>query len=409
MDDLKLHIFRKKLLFFVLIAFYSGFYSCSSNDERVEIVQEREEVLPLRTEELESPYVLFTDPKKISVGSNSTIIMDRLVNFINAAPEGSTVHMSIFLFEYRPVVNALKNAHSRNVDLHIMADASSRSSNSGTLKELRDLGEGVEIVEIRNDASSIAINHNKFVIFSKLTTDSGEVNNVIYQTSHNFVGSGMKKIQDAQILIDREVYNAYYNYWQNMSVLGSGGMINYEYSEYNNDQEDLEILFYPKRKNGSRYGEDTVIELLNSITEPQETTITIGMSDWSDSRVHIVDKLSELLTAGATIEVITKSGKGDVINQALRNLEQNGAYVKMFNMENNGIQKINVHIKVMLIEGVFQGENTTIVMTGTQNFTNNAIWNNNEISLLFYNHNFFETYKQYFEVLKDLSGIEIPQ
>jgi hypothetical protein len=301
MNDLKLHIFRKKLLFFVLIVFYSGFYSCSSNKKRVEIVQEREEVLPLRSDELESPYVLFTDPQKISVGSNSTIIMDRLVNFINAAPEGSTVHMSIFLFEYRPVINALKNAHSRNVDLHIMADASSRSNNSGTLKELMDLGEGVEIVEIRNDASSIAINHNKFVIFSKLTTDSGEVNNVIYQTSHNFVGSGMKKIQDAQILIDREVYNAYYNYWQNMSVLGSGGMINYEYSEYINDQEDLEILFYPKRKNGSRYGEDTVIELLNSITEPQETTITIGMSDWSDSRVHVVDKLSELLTAGATI------------------------------------------------------------------------------------------------------------
>jgi phosphatidylserine/phosphatidylglycerophosphate/cardiolipin synthase-like enzyme len=78
-------------------------------------------------------------------------------------------------------------------------------------------------------------------------------------------------------------------------------------------------------------------------------------------------------------------------------------------MENNGIQKINVHLKVMLIEGVLHGESTNIVMTGTQNFTNNAIWNNNEISLLFYNHNFFETYKQYFEILKGLPGIEIPQ
>lgn len=39
-----------------------------------------------------------------------------------------------------------------------------------TFYEFRNLNERIEIVEIKNDASSIAINHNKFVIFSEVVT-----------------------------------------------------------------------------------------------------------------------------------------------------------------------------------------------------------------------------------------------
>jgi phosphatidylserine/phosphatidylglycerophosphate/cardiolipin synthase-like enzyme len=132
------------------------------------------------------------------------------------------------------------------------------------------------------------------------------------------------------------------------------------------------------------------------------------MSDWSDSRKLIIEKLDELLMKGATIEIITKSGKGPEINNGLKSLEKKGAYVKMFNMGNVDVPKINLHSKVMMIEVVINGEKSNLVMTGTQNFTNNAIWNNNEISLFIYNHVFYEKYENYFQELKNLPGIKIP-
>jgi phosphatidylserine/phosphatidylglycerophosphate/cardiolipin synthase-like enzyme len=47
-------------------------------------------------------------------------------------------------------------------------------------------------------------------------------------------------------------------------------------------------------------------------------------------------------------------------------------------------------------------------MTGTQNFTNNVLRNNNEISLILYNHTYIGKYENYFRELKKLPGIKIP-
>lgn len=395
----------KILLIFLLISLFS----CSSeNQTKISGEKEIEAVQPLNLSETQFPYAFFTDSQKILNNSESTVIMDKLVNYIDATPEGSSIFLSIYLFDYKPVINALKRSHSRNVKLHIMADMSDRSSNNGTLNEFRNLNEGIEIVEIKNDASSIAINHNKFVLFSEVVTINGTVKNVIFQTSHNFIRDGMKKIQDAVILSNSGLYKAYYENWQDMRNLSDKGMKNYLYTEYINPSENIRANFYPKRKNGASYGEDTVIEMLDNITQPEATTIKIGMSDWSDSRKLIIDKLDELLMKGAKIEIITKSGKGPEINNGLKSLEIKGAYVKMFNMGNAGVPKINLHFKVMMIDGVINGEKSNLIMTGTQNFTNNAIWNNNEISLIFYNHAFYDKYENYFKELKKLPGIEIP-
>ena len=61
--------------------------------------------------------------------AESTVIMDKLINFIDATPGGSSIFLSIYVFDYKPVINTLKRSHSRKVKIHIMADMSDRSSN----------------------------------------------------------------------------------------------------------------------------------------------------------------------------------------------------------------------------------------------------------------------------------------
>jgi hypothetical protein len=323
--------------------------------------------------------------------------------------------ISIYAFQgFKPLVNALQRAHTRNVSLHIMFDMGKHNEslvtkNSATVSDLmKFIGEDVEIVLVESDAGSISINHNKFILFSELATNNGIEENVIFQTSHNFTESDRYRIQDAVTLSHEGLYESYFKYWQDMKTLASTGMKNFEYREYHDPDAGITAFFYPKRKDGVPFGEDTIIEILNDISDPASSIIKIGMSGWTNSRVSIVEKLDELIDKGATIEVITKSSIGPDVFQGLKQLEQKGAYVKIYNMKDPDQQRINIHSKFMMIEGPWRGEMTNLVLTGSQNFSINALKNNSETSLLFKGHQFFPIYSDYFEKLKLLPGVCCP-
>lgn len=399
-----------KSLRYIFISLLFIIYACSSPSEN-EKEKPPEGSITLETPLSKSisniPVALFTDSKKIASGAESALIVNRLIDYINAAPDESSIYISIYLFEYKPLILSLKKAYTRNVNLNVMIDMSDRSNNQETLAEMASWGDDIQIVQIKNDASSIAINHNKFVLFSEVSTDDEKLKNIIFQTSHNFHHTALKKIQDAVILSNNELYNAYLDYWNQMAKLSISGMENYTYSEFTSTNGNLSAFFYPKRKNGERFGEDTFIEILNNISDPKETTIKIGMSDWTDSRVNIIDKLLDLQVKGATIEIVTKnSGKGPAVMNGLKKLQESGAYVKVFNLKSAiDIPKINIHMKLMMIDGSYKSKNQKIIITGTQNFTNNAIWNNNETTLILTDHELFPEYETYFSKLKTLPGL----
>ncbi len=405
-----------------MISFFKGFLflfllgniSCSSgpgtDDQPVVTEQEKEvnTVLELDAEKSHLPRALFNDIQKIKEGSTSTIIFDNIISYINATPEESSIYVSIYLFEYTPIINALIKASGRNVQLFIITDKSDRSDNLSTINKFKNLDGQVEVIGITNDASSIAINHNKYILFSEVEVKGEEtLKNVVIQTSQNFHSKGQKKLQDAVIIENTGLFNAYVEYYNKMKSRALSGMENFEYFEYMDNSGEIMVSFYPKRKNGETYGEDSVIEILNQITNPSSTTIKVAMSDWSDSRSYIIDKLIQLLDSGATIEVITKSGKGPAVMQGLQMLEDHGAFVKVFNMANSGPSKINIHTKILLVDGILEGKPQKFVMTGTQNFTLNALWNNNETSLFLMNSDLIEEYEDFLNELKELPSINL--
>lgn len=355
------------------------------------------------------PEAVFTDPAKVVRGVSSTEIMDRLIALVDASPRNSAIYISIFQFEYPALVAALKRADARGVALHIMLDLSREESmayNPATIDDLKtNLSENAELVVVESDAGSIAINHNKFALFSELATTAGGARNVVFQTSHNFTLAGTRKAQDAVIIPHQGLYQAYLSYWQDMKKGAQQGMKDYNYQEFHDPAAGVSAFFLPKRRNGGAYGEDAIIELLDQISQPATATVRIGMSDWVSSRMNIVLKLEELLQQGAHLELVVKSSISEDILSGLRALEAKGAFLKVLNMTESSRQKVNIHSKFILIEGVWDGSQTKLLQTGSHNFTQNALRYNNETILLLKDHPLYSQYTSFFEELKSLPGL----
>lgn len=388
------------------------FFACKDTHEITPSGQKDSTVWPVRPVDITLPEVIFTAPDKISNGTSSYIISDQLISLVDATPENATIYISIYAFQdCNALVDALQRARSRGVKLHIMFDMSSHNEdllrkNSVTINKL--IHKDIEIVRVNNDAGSIAINHNKFMLFSGLTTVNGTLENVILQTSHNFTPADAARVQDAVILSHQGLYQAYLTYWQDMKTMAGQGMSHFQYREFHDPGTGITAYFHPKRKEGKAYGKDTILEILDDITDPAVSTVKIGMSGWADSRVSIIEKLEELLRQGATIEVITKSNIGPRVYQGLKALHQEGAFIKIYNVQTTGKQRIDIHAKFMLIEGMWKQEQTNLVITGSQNFSMNALKNNNETTLLFRDPPFYKRYDDYYQLLKKLPGVCCP-
>ncbi|MFT2010538.1 phospholipase D-like domain-containing protein [Pontibacter sp. 13R65] len=345
------------------------------------------------------PEAVFTNTDQVSQRIASTTIMDRLISLVDATPEKASIHVSIFGFDYPALVNALIRASNRGVKLLIMIDMSNddtRKENAGTVARLKAaLKAPSEVVIVTNDAGDIAINHNKFALFSEVKTKDGSAENIVFQASHNFTLADTRKVQDAIVLSHLGLYEAYASYWLDTREKAAKDMKYYAYREFSDATAGIYAYFLPKRKYGVFHGEDTIIEILNEIPNPSTATIRIGMSLWTDTRLNIVEKLDQLMDQGAKVEIISKPGIGEKVYAGLLKLEKKGANITMFS-------KTNIHSKFMLIEGTQDGASYNVIVAGNQNFTRNALRYNNEVILMLKNSELYQQYDDLFRELKEL-------
>ncbi len=348
------------------------------------------------------PSAYFTDLSLVGKGNASPIIMDKLIEMIDATPKDASINLAIFGFSHQGVIGALKRAAERGVQLHLLIDYSlteTQQENRPTVIAIRAfLKTGSDVLTVKNDATVSSIQHCKFVLFSDLNTKNGLVKNVVFSTSHNFNIADSKKIQDAVVFNQSALYQAFLTYFNEVKSRATSGMKAYSYQEFADESNGIVAQFYPKRKNGVAFGDDSVIELLNGITDPATATVRVGMSDWTASRLNVVNKLQDLANKGTKVEVIAKS-KADVeILVGLENLRKSGAFVKVYN-----ISITNIHSKFFMIEGKWKGEQCKILATGSHNLTGNALRNNNEVLLILKNYNaLYDSYVSYYNEMKKL-------
>lgn len=349
----------------------------------------------------------FTDTKAIEIGKPSEVIIDKLISLIENTPTGENIHLSIYLINHQRVMDALKAAEVRAVNLHLIVDMSrsdSQITNASSLPWLQANLPNSEIIVSVNDVSPNAINHHKFALFSKVETSAGVLQTVTFQTSHNFTVSDTKKVQDALIFNNAGVYQAFLTNWQTIKTYAASGMgQNYVYNTFTDNANGVKLAFFPKIGPGVVTTEDDIVQSLNAITDVANSKIRIAMSDWTDSRPAIIDKLIALRAQGATIEVYTRDAIGTQTKVKLAQLRTAGATVRIFNVDAGAAAKFNIHAKITLIEGTWNGQSgAKVIMTGSHNYTDGALKTNNEVLVTLVNSALFSEYDVYLNDLKTI-------
>src|SRR5699024_1386906 len=219
---------------------------------------------------------LLLDPLKVSQKKYDMQIFDTLITYVNAVPEGEDIYISIYTFDYLPLIKELKDNYAKGVNINLLIDDNSTSA--GTIEEFSGLLEAPsEIIKVDNDNQPTAINHEKYILFSELDLPQGIAKNVVLGTSHNFGLGAARKVNDAVVMTNKELYGYFKNNWQEVASRAAFGMTNFTYTK-NNVGDSISALFFPMRSGGKWTGNDPILETLNELSDFDKDTIRLMMA-----------------------------------------------------------------------------------------------------------------------------------
>lgn len=399
-----MNIGKRFLIFSVLLILLYSATACSKKGNESGIYPQKgtdTNVIVSANKKVDIALALFTSPEKVKVAAKDPVILDSLIRYVNSTPKGAKIHINIFEFDYLPLINAVKDACQRGVIVNAMLDNSADASiqkNKEAIKILQPvLQSPSKLVIVHSDVNAGSINHNKHVLFSEVNLSGGVAKNLVFSTSHNFTNSDMKKGQDAVVLTNEGLYNAFLYNWNAMAARATSGMSSLEYKAVN--LGSMEVFFFPRRVAGKWDKQDNIIEVLDKLSPSDyaKDTFLVGMNGWTTNRNNIVDKLLELRKRGATVEVITKSDNSSELLSSLNVLRDFGGYLKILPYPQQ-----NIHSKFMLIKGVWEGKRQTLILCGSHNYSSSALKTNNEVLIMLKNSSLFENYEDFFNKMKKI-------
>lgn len=320
--------------------------------------------------------------------------VDKLIDLLALAVPESDVWIAIYMFNHEGLITAIENAAANHVNIYLIVGQSSEEMTSLKAKIKKISGE--DRVFIFENSMGNKINHNKFVLFSHIISEGESVRNIVFQSSGNFTKSDIKKHQNSVILVDRNLYEAYLDYWQDLFSYGLDGTDNLNYNTTNyGDGYITKVYFFPRSE------DDTIVNILNNLIPSTGTSsIKVVMSQWTDYRLDIAEKLAELKALGCDIQVITQTaGDNDKVSASILSI-LNSAGIKVMAFEEN---KVNIHSKYFIVDSFYKSGTKKywqkIVWTGSHNFTYPALRYNDEILLKIHDANVYKKYLENFNHL----------
>jgi phosphatidylserine/phosphatidylglycerophosphate/cardiolipin synthase-like enzyme len=362
---------------------------------------------PSQPDTISIEQALFTNPALTNTKQSSPRIMNALINYLDNTPKGADVHISIYLFYYEPVVNAVADAAIRGVNVHVLINGGrgkSTGKNESTYQRFkRVFGKSSDVTWVFNDAApsgTEAIDHEKYAIFSEVDLPQGVAKNLVFGTSHNFTTNGTKKAQDAVVMTNKALYDIFLANWKEVKSRAASGMKNFEYT-VKDVGDSVRVFFFPRRENGKWDGKKTIIEQLDKLNKSgyAQDTVRVLMASWSGNYgIHIAQKLTALEEDGVTVQVIARSSASSAVKTELQKLKDEGGYLKIINTSTQG-----EHSKTMLIKGMWDGkQKQQIILTGSHNYTSYALKYNDEFLFRLTNSALFNDYwSNWNEVQKD--------
>lgn len=346
---------------------------------------------------------VFNDPRP---GPGQRRIFEHLEGLINGARIGSSIHMTVFHFDDAFIAAKLVTARNRGVFVQVVLD--SQSALNGPTETLihafgtdRTRASWVHLCSreaacIGNRENSTPINHNKFFLFSNT---SGAQNVVVQSSSNLNDNNATMHWNNAVTLVDNwGIYSKYLEYFDDLAWERKTSDY-YRYTTSGN----AKVYFFPRA--GTDKSTDTIYNILDENVDCEGNT-TVGTADthrtiirvamWYFSRGAIARKLRDLADRKCWVEVIYQ-------------FLDDGVLADLSGHDRIVLHKLalpyDVHSKYMLIEGKYDGRiNTKLVFTGSHNYSNAALRDNDEALLRIQDDAIHDQYRANFRLMRSTVG-----
>lgn len=312
---------------------------------------------------------------------------DALLNFINKAQDSSySLRAAFYKFEYLPVLEAFKEAYEeRNVDVKIIYD--SRGEEEANNKAINEAGLSRKIlIPRKQEASKKFIAHNKFIILLK---DGKPIE--IWTGSVNITAKGIfGQCNVGHIVKDESVAEKYLQYWNHLekdplnNVLDKQTLEIQEDVLYDDIKDGITAFFSPRENK-------TILKTYASYMD-NSASLICGMFPFSFNK-----NMKEIIkkdTDNLKYIIIDKKDKNTTLEtNDYDNVIVYGTYLKdglydwleethsglLLNSKPSHIGTNFIHNKVLIIDPLSEDP---IVVTGSANFSDNSISNNDENTLV---------------------------
>ncbi|GGV94096.1 hypothetical protein GCM10010230_06740 [Streptomyces narbonensis] len=388
---------------------------------------------------------LFNEPNSTDAAARGRILF-HLGDLVDGTEAGSSIRISLYLFQSVYLANKLGDAHERGVTVQVVVDADSRSTGLDTLKtRLADpagspdswvrtckpeeacLALDPGTTEADPNGTYDNVNHNKFFLFSR-TKGKGDiaVDDVVVQSSGNLTSQDTDDWwNDALTVVGNPALSAAYGqYFADLAAAAAGQKP--QVADYAHDTQagKAKVYFFP------RSGTDTIVNILGTVapvgtpdscggnstgfgTTDGRTKIRIAQGH--TTRTDVARKLWELANAGCDIGIVYRSldnwttddkPMGQVANWLTRPVTGKGR-ITLHQLDNDKRGGSDSHTKYLLIEGTYYGGvNKKIVFTGSHTYTTTALRYNDETLLKYEDATVFDAYVRNFEAQRTAARTE---
>jgi phosphatidylserine/phosphatidylglycerophosphate/cardiolipin synthase-like enzyme len=325
---------------------------------------------------------IFNDPE--SSHAQQYAIVQQIEDNIDTAPKGSVIRVAVYSMDLDDVANALIAAHRRGVYVKVLMDQ--HAKNSLWTRLVAELGSKVNtkastssyaalcyggcVAHHYSGGKPISWLHTKYFLFSgggKPTVTLTSANptatqaEVTWNNSYTTVGNS-------------GLYDAYVKNFTDMSKGAAGTHKPSYYWTYGSNPK---AYYWPKANGAS----DTIDGMLKLVTcsKTYPTQLRIAMYQWSDTRIAVAKRLVSMASKGCKITVIYT--KDQVSSSVQSTLAKSKIDVRDTTHGTNadGYAAYYTHNKYLLINGRYDGvSGRKIVMTGSANYTANALYHNDE-------------------------------
>jgi phosphatidylserine/phosphatidylglycerophosphate/cardiolipin synthase-like enzyme len=318
----------------------------------------------------------FTNP---TAGRDYTILTE-LQRLIDAAPAGSTVRGAIHSISVDSVADALLRAQNRGVTVRVLLDGKNATSADPAVATIRQLSDHQFCTNSNGGRGCISTSadgdmHTKLFTFTSTTDPNGVArSNVVWFGSSNLTyATGPDAFNNAITVYGDAALAAGLNanftdMWNRRHYSGN------DYYDSASGRGYYQAAAADAYASPEAAGQtDTIVTRLNDLTPDADCRLRVGMAAVTTGRPRIVDLVTRFRAAGCKVwmAVGTNADGGIAMSQSVYDeLLAAGVAIR---------RKDKVHDKFFLAYGRYGTAYQYRVYTGSQNWTQDALSENDEI------------------------------